>query len=326
MEALVPGSVQCGHLEPQRHLAASRAATSSASRIRSPSSFNQPKYAGVVAGRLAASTEQLTLNLGLRYDLLKDAFNNARRVPALDGRRASAGRGQHPAAPGRRVSVERPHRPARRRGALLHRRHRELLDALDAREHHRVPRGRQRRASGLRDESVQRSGAELSAGAAAGLRRQQDAFNAWRASQLRWQRAMPVPRLRGTGAARGSRRTSRTAGRARSACSGSWPPTCRWKSTTSTTAAATRRCCRTRSNLGYNAATGVNYPVRGEWAEPRVAAVSRVRARSATTAYTGRSDYHGAADRVDQAVQQPVAGLGELLAVARSRTTSRRSR
>ena len=146
------------------------------------------------------------------------------------------------------------------------------------------------------------------------------------AHQLRRHRALPVPRLRGTGAARRSSPRS----------SNSWQGSIGFQRQIGTDMSIEVDYVHNRSrdekvlhdNVEPRLQPGDRrqLPVRGERAEPRAAAVPEVRARSATTRYTGRSDYHGAADGVDQAVQQPVAGVGHLHAVARSRTTSRRSR
>ena len=66
--------MQCRHVEPRRRCRRSRGATRSAS-ASSRTRYDQPKYAGWAAGRLAA-TSRLMLNLGLRYDLSINAWAN----------------------------------------------------------------------------------------------------------------------------------------------------------------------------------------------------------------------------------------------------------
>ena len=279
-----------------------------------PVSFSQPKYAAWWQDDWRV-TDEADPEPGSALRLPQGRVQQRRPIPALDGRRPSAGRGQHPAAPRLSRIRGRSHRAARRRGSLLHRRHRQLLDALDAREYHGVPGGRQRRASGLRVEPVQRSGAELPAGAAARLRRQHDAVQCVARQQLRGQRTMPVPRLRGTGAARGAGSAHQQLAGIDSACSARLAADMSIDVDYVHNRSRDEKVLHDQVEPRLQRGDGRELSVRGEWPEPRVSAVPGVRARRLLRVHR-QVRLPRPADGVDQAVQQPVAGVGQLHAVA----------
>ena len=210
-----------------------------------PVSFSQPKYAAWWQDDWRI-TPKLTLNLGVRYDYLKDAFNNdVQFLPWMVSGRPQDADNIQPRI-GAAYSVD--DRTVIRGGAGLY-----YTDVIASSWTHST------RANttvflavdndGRPDfvtNPVQRSRAELPAGAAARLRRQHDAVqcvagrptmlatrHACSATSRNWRR----PR---------SWRPCPTAGRDRLACSARFPPTCRSTWTSSTTGAVTRRCCTIR--------------------------------------------------------------------------------
>ena len=184
--------------------------------------------------RTTGGSAPADLNLGLRYDLIWNAFAQNVDVPAVRDAGPSAGREQHAAARRLRVSDHRRTVHSRRHGAVLQRHpQHERAVAAESADDRRDSR-QQRRAPRLRGEPIQRAAADLRPGAAAILQRQQPA-------------RMPAARSSGTGADSRLRARDAQPGRVRSASRISSGATRRSKSTTSTPAAATRSRSRTTS-------------------------------------------------------------------------------
>ena len=280
-----------------------------------PVAFSQPKYGGVVAGRLARRPSKLTLNLGLRYDLIWDAFNNqVEFLPFMVGGRPQDANNIQPRLG---FAYQLNDRTVLRGGAGLY-----YTDVIASSWTHST------RANTTVFLAVDNDGrpdfvTNPFNGPAPtyqqALQRvcdvNTDGVQHVAGGQLRRQRAVPVPRLRGTGAARGSGGTCRTAGRTSFGVQRQIGANMAIEVDYVNNRSRDEKVLHDQVNLGYNAATGVNYPYAangpnrallpypefglvGYYALHRQVRLSR------------------AADRVDQAVQQPVAGVGQLHAVA----------
>ena len=132
--------------------------------------------------------------------------------------------------------------------------------------------------------------------------------------QLRGQRTMPVPRLRGTGAARGAGGTSRTAGRASIGVQRQIGRRHVDRRGLRPQPEPRREGPARPGQPRLQPGDGRELSVRGERAEPRVAAVPGVRAGRLLRVHR-QVRLSRPADGVDQAVQQPVAGVGNYIAV-----------
>ncbi len=197
-----------------------------------PIRHSHPKYGAWLQDDWSV-TDRLTLNLGLRYDFIKNATNQERVVePWMMPNRPQDNDNIQPRLG---FAYQLNEQTVLRGGAGLY-----YPDVIGSQFSHSnrfaqliyvtIPNdGR----AGLRDQPVQRADAELRTGHRAVLRR------SWPHPELL--RAC-VGRACATGGVRGS---SRTRGRCRSVSSASCGPTSASRWTTSTTGAATRKCCTT---------------------------------------------------------------------------------
>ena len=242
----------------------------------------------------------LTLNLGLRYDLSAERQRQRLRLPPFVEAGPYRRHEQRPAARGLRLPAERSHGGARRHRASTSPRRARRRAPLDGAQRARSRRSSSPTTAGRTSRPIRSTASRCRRSSRRG-ERFCHVRNVPGLSRALTVGELSVPSLNEHLGVPGSRRSASSASSATR-----W----RWKRTTSTARAGTRRTSSRTSNLTFNPATGANYPFSDISRRP-----TRSSASISMQAHTGWSSYHALQTVFTKRLSNRWQALGDLHAV-----------